>query len=83
MKKVITETGSVYLFDMDELKMCRAEHTKKSDDLRLDGEWVQMLIEPGIEVGRTMVIPLAPLAEGYECTMRYTSTVIKVEDIDG
>ncbi len=83
LKRVTTETGSVYEFNMDTLQMRRAEHTKKSNDLRQDGEWIQMLVEPGIEVGHTMVIALAPLGdpETTDCTMRYTSTVIKVEDI--
>lgn len=84
-KKVITETGSVYEFDMANLKMRRVDHTNKSQDLRNDGEWIQMLVEPGIEVGRTMVIALAPLGdpETTDCTMRYTSTVLKVEELDG
>ena len=83
IKRVITETGSVYEFDMEALKMRRVEHTKKSDDLRKDGEWIQMLLEPGIEVGHTLIIALAPLGdlETTDCTMRYTSTVLKVEDI--
>lgn len=85
LTRVITETGSVYEFDMENLRMRRAEHTKKSNDLRMDGEWVQMLVEPGVELGQTMVIALAPLGdpETTDCTMRYTSTVIKVEEIDG
>lgn len=83
LKKVITETGSVYEFDMKNLLMRRADHTNKSNDLRRDGEWIQMLVEPGIEVGHTMVIALAPLGdpETTDCTMRYTSTVIKVEEV--
>ena len=85
LTRVVTETGSVYEFDMQNLKMRRAEHTKKSNDLRKDGEWVQMLVEPGIELGHTMVIALAPLGdpETTDCTLRYTSTVIKVEEVDG
>lgn len=81
MIKVVTETGSVYMFDMENLKMQRLDHTNKSQDLRKDGEWLQMLLEPGIEVGRTMAIPLAPLAEGFECTMRFTSTVLSAEEV--
>ena len=83
MKRVVTETGSVYEFDMENLKMRRADHTKKSEDLRGDGEWIQMLIEPGIELGRTMIIALAPLGdhETTDCTMRYTSGVISIEDV--
>jgi hypothetical protein len=84
-KKVITETGSVYEFDMSNLMVRRLEHTKKSQDLRQDGEWLQMLIEPGIEVGQSIVIALAPLGdpENTECTMRYTTPVLKVEEVDG
>ena len=65
--------------------MRRIEHTAESNDLRLDGEWIDMLIEPGIEIGRTMVIALAPLGDPAttDCTMRYTSTVVKVEEVDG
>lgn len=83
IKRVVTETGSVYEFDMENLLMRRVEHTKKSNDLRKDGEWIQMLVEPGIELGHTMVIALAPLGdpETTDCTMRYTSTVIKVEEV--
>ena len=81
MIKVTTATGSLYEFDMDNLQMRRADHTKKSFDLRKDGEWIQMLKEPAIEVGKAMIIALAPLGDPdtTDCTMRYTTEVLKVE----
>jgi hypothetical protein len=82
MIKVHTETGSVYEMDMPNLRMRRALHTEKSNDLRMDGEWIQMLQWPDIEQGYSMRIPLAPLAEGYDVTFRTTSPVTQIEGQD-
>lgn len=79
MLRVVTETGSLYEFDMDNLKMRRADHTKKSDDLRRDGEWLQMLLQPEINKGQRMHIALEPLGEG-EVTMRYTTPVLSITE---
>lgn len=81
LTKTITETGSVYLFNMKTLQMKRADHTNKSDDLRKDGEWVQMLLKPEITQGEPMRIALEPLGEG-DVTLRYTTPVLSVEEID-
>lgn len=80
--KVHTETGSIYEMDMENLRLRRVLHTEKSNDLRMDGEWIQMLMWPEIDLGYSMRIPLAPLAEGYAVTFRTTSPVTEIEGQD-
>lgn len=83
MLKVNTETGSIYMFDMENLKMQRVNDTGNFDPMRQDGEWIQMLLEPTIEIGKAMKIALAPLGdpETTDCTMRFTSYVTKIEEL--
>lgn len=74
---VKTETGSVYELDAQELKLRRVPSNKEGK-LRQDDEWIQMLMWPEIEVGFSMHIALAPLAEGFDVTMRHTSRVTEI-----
>ena len=74
---VKTESGSVYELDPQELKLRRVPSDKEAQ-LRKDEEWIQMLMWPEIEVGYSMHIALAPLAEGYEVTMRHTTPVSEI-----
>lgn len=78
---VKTESGSVYEFDRKNLKMRRVPVSKK-EKMRQDNKWVQMLLWPDIDQGFPMHIALAPLAKGYEVTMRHTTTVIEIEGQD-
>lgn len=79
--KVTTESGSVYELDMDKLKMRRVP-TSSEEKLRQDSKWIQMLRWPDIDQGYPMHIALAPLAKGYDVTMRYTTKVIEIEGQD-
>jgi hypothetical protein len=81
MIKVHTETGSIYELDVANTKVRRVFHTEASSDLRRDEEWVQMLLWPEIKTGASMYLILEPLGEG-NVTMRTTSYVVKVEEID-
>lgn len=74
---VKTESGSVYEFDMDNLQMRRVPASKK-EKLRQDNKWVQMLLWPDIDEGYPIHIALAPLAKGYEVTMRHTTPVVEI-----
>lgn len=82
MVTVHTETGSVYEFDYENMKMRRVNSTGNFDPLRKDGEWAEMLLWPEMEVGYPMNIALAPLAEGFDVTMRHTSYVTKIDGDD-
>lgn len=80
---VKTESGSVYEFDRKNLKMRRVPvDTKRKNKLRKDNAWVQMLLWPDIDQGFPMHIALAPLAKGYEVTMRHTTIVTEIEGQD-
>lgn len=72
---VITETGSRYEFDMQELKMRRAN---KDWSLRRDNEWIKMFEKPDIVIGKEMTIFLEPLGYG-DITTRMTTRVIEIE----
>jgi hypothetical protein len=74
---VTTQTGSIYEIDIDEMKMRR---TNKGEDLRRDGEWISMIKEPVIEIGRSMILYLEPLADNCSMTTRFTTTVVGVSD---
>lgn len=74
---VKTESGSVYEFDMDNLQMRRVPASKK-EKLRQDNKWVQMLLWPDIDEGYPIHIALAPLAKGYDVTMRHTTPVVEI-----
>lgn len=74
---VTTQTGSVYEIDIDAMKMRR---TNKEADLRKDGEWVSMLKEPVIEMGRSMILYLEPLSDNCSITTRFTTKVIGISE---
>jgi hypothetical protein len=78
---VTTESGSVYELDMEELKLRRVASEKEAK-LRKDDKWLQMLRWPDIDVGYPMHIALAPLADGYDVTMRYTTKVVEIAGQD-
>ena len=83
MLKVHTESGSVYEFDMDNLKMRRVPKTKaKKYQLRQDKDWLQMLIRPEIEVGFRIGITLQGLHDPEEVTFRTTTPVTLIEGDD-
>lgn len=85
MLKVETTTGSTYLFDMENLKVIRLDHTDQSPDMRKDGEWLQMLVQPVVELNQCIRIPLEPLS-GLDtdiCTVRLTSPVESIEEYHG
>ena len=74
---VKTETGSVYEIDMKNMKMRRSN---SEESLRRDGEWITMLKEPIIELGRTMILFLEPLSEYQSITTRFTTIVKEIKD---
>lgn len=83
--KVTTATGSIYEFNLPKLLMRRIEDVANADSstLRQDGEWLQMLLAPKIEVGKPMTIALAPLGDPdtTDVTMRHTTTVTSIEEV--
>lgn len=83
--KVETATGSTYEFNLPKLLMRRVEAVDNIDSstLRKDGEWLQMLQAPVIEIGKPMAIALAPLGdpETTDVTMRHTTTVVSIEEV--
>lgn len=83
--KVTTATGSIYEFNLPKLLMRRIEDVTNADSstLRQDGEWLQMLLAPKIEVGKPMTIALAPLGDPdtTDVTMRHTTTVTSIEEV--
>ena len=83
--KVTTATGSIYEFNLPKLLMRRIEDVTNVDSstLRQDGEWLQMLLAPKIEVGKPMTIALAPLGDPdtTDVTMRHTTTVTSIEEV--
>lgn len=74
---VKTETGSVYEIDIKNMKMRRSN---SEESLRRDGEWITMLKEPIIELGRTMILFLEPLSEYQSITTRFTTIVKEIKD---
>jgi hypothetical protein len=74
---VKTETGSIYEIDMKNMKMRRSN---SEESLRRDGEWITMLKEPIIELGRTMILFLEPLSEYQSITTRFTTIVKEIKD---
>ena len=80
MIKVHTESGSIYEFDMENLRMRRIPKTKaKKYQLRQDKDWLQMLIAPEIEEGYRIGITLQGLHDPEEVTFRTTTRVTKIE----
>lgn len=78
--KVGTTTGSVYELGMEDLAMRRTSNGEGVSALRKDGDWVQMLLEPELVIGRPMYLTLAPLSEDCDVTVRTTSTVVYIEE---
>lgn len=78
---VKTESGSVYELDQENLMMRRVPVSKK-EKLRKDEAWLQMLRWPDIDQGFPMYIALAPLAKGFEVTMRHTTPVVEIQGQD-
>lgn len=78
--KVGTATGSVYELDMEALAMRRIPGNDEGSELRKDGEWVQMLLEPELFIGRPMYLTLAPLSEDCDVTMRTTTPIVYIEE---
>ena len=78
--KVGTETGSVYELDMESLAVRRLNSGEKGSELRKDSEWVQMLLEPELFIGRPMYLTLAPLTDDCDVTMRTTTPIMYIEE---
>ncbi len=74
---VKTETGSVYELDIENMRMRRSNSV---ESLRRDGEWVTMLKEPIVELGRAMILFLEPLSEHQSITTRFTTIVKEIKD---
>lgn len=74
---VKTETGSVYELDIENMRMRRSNSV---ESLRRDGEWVTMLKEPIVELGRTMILFLEPLSDHCSITTRFTTIVKEIKD---
>lgn len=77
MLKVTTESGSVYEFDLPNLKMRRIN---AESPMRGEEEWLDMLTEPYIRLGEPLRAALAPLGFG-DVTMRYSTPVTAIEEI--
>ena len=71
MKKIITETGSVYENDGDRVRRV-GKHK-----LRRDGEWLQLLEPVHVKVGHSVKMVLEPLGDGV-ATIRTTSKVVEI-----
>ena len=82
MIKVTTETGSVYEFDIANYKMRRVPVDAPESELRRDGEWLNMIRPPRIEKGEPILIPLEGLHDPSDVTMRYTTTVVDIQEVD-
>jgi len=78
--KVGTKTGSTYELDMEVLAIRRIPSGEEGSELRKDGEWVQLLFEPELLIGRPMYLTLAPLSEDCDVTMRTTTPIIYIEE---
>lgn len=76
MVTVETFTGSVY--EIDGFRVRRVQSTHQ---LRRDGEWVDLLAAPHVEVGQGMVFMLEPLGMG-DVTVRRTSQVTKIRSTE-
>lgn len=76
-----TVSGSTYWVD-DSASPWRVCRTISTHDLRADGDWVDLLEEPTIEVGRPVLLLMPvldpPQFEGAEVTSRLTSDVTEV-----
>lgn len=77
MLKVTTESGSIYEFDLPNLKMRRIN---TEFPMRREKEWLNMLTEPYIRLGEPLRAALEPLGHG-DVTMRYSTPVTAIEEI--
>jgi hypothetical protein len=77
---VYTETGSVYEFDFNQMRVRRINETGNFSNLRKDEEWLELVTVPEIELGQSMRFALMIRDDGI-VTLRTTSYVIKVEKI--
>jgi len=75
--KVHTETGSIYEFRNGRFEVRRIESTH---DMRGDGEWIKVYGSSPPEVGYSMRLALAPLADDADVTYRTTSRVTHIEE---
>lgn len=80
-----TVSGSTYWID-DSARPWRACRVVSTHDLRADGEWVEMLNHPMVEVGRPVMLLMPvldpPQFEGARVTQRLTSDVTEVRTHD-
>lgn len=82
MYTVHTETGSVYDFDFDQMRMRRVNETGNFANMRQDNEWINLVTVPEINVGEGMRFVVSGLHEDPNVvTIRTTSYVVKVEEV--
>lgn len=75
--KIRTETGSLY--EVVDDKMRRV--IPGLEELRRDGDWLQVLSRTEPLIGQPMKFVLEPLGEG-DVTFRVTSAVVAITDIE-
>jgi hypothetical protein len=76
MINVYTESGTKYQFNKDhQVRRIEALH-----DMRQDGEWLKVLNEPVVEVGKPVEMVIQPLGDPATCifTTRVTSPVVAI-----
>ena len=77
---VHTETGSVYEFDFDQMRVRRVNETGNFTNMRKDDEWLELVTVPEIQVGQSMKFALM-VRDDDIVTLRTTSYVVKVEEV--
>lgn len=82
MYTVYTETGSVYDFDLDQMRMRRVNERGDKYSLRQDDDWISLVTIPNFTIGESMKFVVSGLNEDPDIvTIRTTSYVIKVEEV--
>jgi hypothetical protein len=81
--RVTTETGSIYLIDLDNMTVLRVPDRDVEDhsDLRRDGDTLALLEIGEPAVGHCMVMVLEPLGAG-DATVRRTSLVTEIKELE-
>ena len=77
MLKVITTSGAVYRFNDDLSQVCREPLVT---ELRRDREWINLLGDVKVTVGKPMRLELEPLDSRADVTLRITTPVTSIEE---
>ena len=88
--EVTTESGSLWLLDLEAEFVCRIRGTEQPDDpavrlashLRRDGDQIRLLRIVALEVGRPAIFDVAGLRPEATFTRRTTTYVTRIRQLD-